>query len=80
MDLLVFCAIAVALAIWVHLKIGSSLVATFVSGLGASVIYQVLVTIRLGPIDKFAPVALVSAGVIGFLISSVVGGVLASVR
>ncbi len=70
---LILVVAAVAVSIPMHLRRGGFGRATLVSGLAASLLLQVLDTVRRGHPDEFALVALIFGAFWGALVSAVVG-------
>lgn len=73
MGLLVFVVIAVALAIPAHLMFRSFTLAVASSAVSAAVLFQVVVTLQLGYVDKFVAIALITTTFMGAVVSAVVG-------
>lgn len=73
MNVLVLVVIVMALAIPAHMRLTSFTIATVAPAFLAAIIYQAIVTIRLGYVDKLVDIALIVSVIIGLLVASIVG-------
>ena len=83
MPLLVFCIAVVAVSIPLHWRLRSRqayVLRTLLTGLAASILFQVAVRIRLGYWDPFAPVALITAAILGCAVAGTTGGIVRLAR
>jgi uncharacterized membrane protein AbrB (regulator of aidB expression) len=65
--------LSVVCAVVANLRTRDWLLAAVVSALAASTLFQIGLTIKLGHLDKFAPIALVVGGMWAFLIALGIG-------
>lgn len=71
--ILILVSCAALLAVPAHLLIRRLVLASLASGVAASLLFQVLVTVKLGYVDPFAPIAFVVGGFLAVVVGLLVG-------